>query len=174
MIFSCARIIHNIFPIKFTWKIFQYRTMHISFNRRHFLPLLRRRHTALSPPEIKWPVQSNHSHELPWGHQVLDGTELLTVEWQQVRSCPMLPPDFIKVITNILGNLSTLVKPHFKNLGVMFDSAFKLDKQVNAIIKANFSQLCTIAKIKPFLSFKDLEEVICAFISSRLDYCNFF
>ncbi len=29
-----------------------------------------------------------------------------------------------------------------------------------------------IAKIKSFLSFKDLETVIHAFISSRLDYCN--
>ncbi len=29
-----------------------------------------------------------------------------------------------------------------------------------------------IAKIKSFISFKDLETVIHAFISSRLDYCN--
>src|SRR4029434_7347240 len=35
-----------------------------------------------------------------------------------------------------------------------------------------FYQLRTIAKIKSFLSPKDLEKVIHSFISSRLDYCN--
>ena len=82
------------------------------------------------------------------------------------------PPDSIKLTTSSLGNLSTLVKPQVKNLGVIFDSAFKFDKQVNAVVKASFFQLRTIAKIKSFLSPKDLEKVIHAFISSRLDYCN--
>ena len=80
------------------------------------------------------------------------------------------PPDSMKVITNSLGNLSTLVKPHVKNLGVICDSAFEFDKQVNVVVKASFFQLRT--KIKPFLSFKDLKKVIHTFISSRLDYCN--
>ena len=55
------------------------------------------------------------------------------------------PPDSIKVITNSLGNLSTLVKPYVKNLGVVFDPAFKFDKQVNAVVKASFFQLHTFA-----------------------------
>ena len=82
------------------------------------------------------------------------------------------PPDSIKLTTSRLGNLSTLVKAQVKNLGVIFDSVFKFHKQVNAVVKASFYQLCTIAKIKSFLSPKDLEKVIHAFISSRLDYCN--
>ena len=52
-----------------------------------------------------------------------------------------------------LGNLSTLVKPYVKHLGVIFDPAFKFDKQVNAVVKASFFHLRTIAKIKSFLSF---------------------
>ncbi|XP_056155517.1 protein bassoon [Lampris incognitus] len=56
------------------------------------------------------------------------------------------------VITNSLGNLSTLVKHHVKNLGVILDSAYKFDKQVNAVLKASIFQLDTIAKIKLFLS----------------------
>lgn len=82
------------------------------------------------------------------------------------------PPDSIKLTTSSLGNLSTLIKPQFKNLDVIFDSAFKFDKQVNAVVKASFYQLRTLAKIKSFLSPKDLEKVIHAFISSRLDYCS--
>ena len=81
-------------------------------------------------------------------------------------------PDSIKLTTSSLGNLSTLVKPQVKNLGVIFDSAFKFDKQLNAVVKGSFFQLRTLAKIKSFLSPKDLEKVIHAFISSRLDYCN--
>ena len=82
------------------------------------------------------------------------------------------PPDSITQIKTDLGNLSVFVKPHAKNLGVLFDSAFKLDKQINAIVKSSFFHLRSIAKIKPFLSAHDLEIVIHALISSRLDYCN--
>ena len=81
------------------------------------------------------------------------------------------PPD-IKLTTSSLGILSTLANPQVKNLGIVFDSAFKFDKQVNPVVKASFYQLCTIAKIKSFLSPKILEKVIHTFISSRLDYCN--
>lgn len=62
------------------------------------------------------------------------------------------PPDSFKLMFTKLSNLSTLVEPYFKNLGVIFDSAYKFDKPVNAAVKASFFQLCTIAKIK-FFSF---------------------
>ncbi|KAF7642636.1 hypothetical protein LDENG_00254100, partial [Lucifuga dentata] len=35
-----------------------------------------------------------------------------------------------------------------------------------------FLQLKLISKLRPFLSFSDLEKAILAFITSRLDYCN--
>ena len=83
------------------------------------------------------------------------------------------PPHSIKHIQNDLGpDLSCLVKPHARNLGVLLDSDFKLDKQINAIVKSSFFHLRTIAKIKPFLSTHDLEIVIHSLITSRLDYCN--
>ncbi|MBN3304552.1 ZP3 protein, partial [Amia calva] len=40
------------------------------------------------------------------------------------------------------------------------------------MVKSSFYQLRGIAKLKGFLSFKDMEMVILAFMSSRLDYCN--
>lgn len=43
---------------------------------------------------------------------------------------------------------------------------------VNSVVRSSFFQLRTISKIRHFLSPSDLERVINAFISSRLDFCN--
>ncbi len=40
------------------------------------------------------------------------------------------------------------------------------------VVQSCFAQLRQLTKIKSFLSLADLEKVIHAFISSRLDYCN--
>lgn len=42
------------------------------------------------------------------------------------------------------------------------------------MVKSSFFQLFPVkaSKFEPFLSFHDLERVIHALISSRLDYCN--
>ncbi len=58
-----------------------------------------------------------------------------------------------------------------KNLGVVLDSALKLDRQVNQVVKSSFYQLRTLVK-KSFLSFTYFERVIHAFITTRLNYCN--
>ena len=67
-----------------------------------------------------------------------------------------------------LGILSPYVKPQTRNLGVIFNSNFCFDKQIAAVVNIRFF----IAKMKPHLSFHNLEIVIHAFIRSRLDYCN--
>lgn len=71
-----------------------------------------------------------------------------------------------------LGFLSNNLHNHAKNLGVYFDPLFQFDKHINAVVKSSFFQLRSVAKVKHFLSRKDLEVVIHALISSRLDYCN--
>lgn len=48
----------------------------------------------------------------------------------------------------------------------------KFDKQINSVVRASFFQLKRLRKLKHLLTFKDLETVIHAFISTRLDYCN--
>lgn len=73
---------------------------------------------------------------------------------------------------NNLGSIKPKVHSHVKNLGVTFDTELKFDKQINSVVKSGFYQLRNIAKLKPFLSFKELETVINVFIMSRLDYCN--
>ena len=59
-----------------------------------------------------------------------------------------------------LGILSPYVKSHSRNLGVIFDSNFCFYKQIAAVVKSRFYQLRVIAKIKPHLSFHNLEIVI--------------
>ncbi len=71
-----------------------------------------------------------------------------------------------------LGTWTTNVQSQIRNLGVIFDSALMFDHQIKCVVKSCFFQLRTIAKMKSFLSVADLEIVIHAFISSRLDYCN--
>ncbi len=69
--------------------------------------------------------------------------------------------------------LQANIHTHVKNLVVVFDSELKFDKQINYVVRASFFfQLRGLQKLKSFLSFSDLETVIHAFISTRLDYCN--
>ncbi len=71
-----------------------------------------------------------------------------------------------------LGFLNNNLHNHAKNLGVHFDPLLQFDKHVKAVVKSSFFHLRSVAKVKHFLSSKDLEIVIHALISSRLDYCN--
>jgi hypothetical protein len=82
------------------------------------------------------------------------------------------PPKRAEQISVELGTLGSKVTTHARNLGVIFDAELKFDKQINAVVKGSFFQLRGIARMKGFLSTKDMEIVIHAFISSRLDYCN--
>ena len=80
------------------------------------------------------------------------------------------PTQKTATISTSLGPL--VCKPDVKNLGVILDSSLKFDRQINAVVKGAFFQLRQIAKIKNLLSRPDLEKVIHALISNRLDYCN--
>ena len=71
-----------------------------------------------------------------------------------------------------LGPLSPYLKDCVTNLGVKFDPDFKFEKQISSVVQKSFYQLRQIAKVKPILSRPDLEKLIHAFITTRLDYCN--
>lgn len=59
-----------------------------------------------------------------------------------------------------LWSLEPYVKPTVKNLGVIMDRDFKLDKQINSVIKYSFFQLRLLPKVKSVVSFSDFERVI--------------
>lgn len=76
---------------------------------------------------------------------------------------------FGDTVTTGFSALSASFSPTVRNLGVIFDSYLKFDKQIDNVVKTSFYQLCLLAKVKSFLSRHDLERAI---HSSRLDYCN--
>lgn len=80
--------------------------------------------------------------------------------------------EHLSACVDTLSILGSQIRPFTRNLGVIFDSAFKLDKQISSVVKTSFFQLRLLAKVKPYLLRKDFERVIHAFITSRLDYCN--
>ncbi len=64
---------------------------------------------------------------------------------------------------------------YVKNLGVFFDSEIRFDRQVNSVVKTSFFSVKEINCLNWNISLyenKDLEIVLHAFISTRLDYCN--
>ena len=65
-----------------------------------------------------------------------------------------------------------LAPTSFRNLGVNFDQAMQLDTHIKSVTRTCFFHLRNIAKLRSVVSHSDLEMIIHAFVSSRLDYCN--
>lgn len=76
------------------------------------------------------------------------------------------------VFTGACSHLSSFCRPFAKSLGVYIDGAFKMDKQISSVVKTSFFQLRLLGKVKPYLPPSQLERVVHALITSRLDYCN--
>ena len=68
------------------------------------------------------------------------------------------------------------VKRSFETLylhdGVYFESTGYPSKHINQICKTSYFSLYKISKIQSLLNQASTEELIHAFITSRLDYCN--
>jgi len=58
-----------------------------------------------------------------------------------------------------LVRLSPYLMRQVKNLGIICDSALKFDKQINQVVKMSFFQLRLVAKIKPFVTRRDMETI---------------
>ncbi len=50
-------------------------------------------------------------------------------------------PHLVNALSSSLGPLQANIRTHVKNLGVVFDSELKLDKQINSVVSASFFQL---------------------------------
>ena len=84
------------------------------------------------------------------------------------------PDNYIPQIKQHIGALHSSVVPKIRNLGVVFDSAMSMELHSKLVTKNCFFHLRNISKIRTLVSRAELEMIIHAFISSRLDYCNSF
>uniref|UniRef100_A0A3Q2GIX4 Reverse transcriptase domain-containing protein n=1 Tax=Cyprinodon variegatus TaxID=28743 RepID=A0A3Q2GIX4_CYPVA len=71
-----------------------------------------------------------------------------------------------------LGDLCSSAKSSLRNLGVIFDEGMSLALHSKQLIRNCYFHLRNISKVRKILSHDDLERIIHAFVSSRLDYCN--
>ena len=82
-----------------------------------------------------------------------------------------LRDDFSNVVIH-LDSIALSSTNEVRNLGVIFDQDLSFDSHIKSVSRTAFFHLRNIAKIRNFLSFKDAEKIIHAFVTSRLDYCN--
>ena len=75
-------------------------------------------------------------------------------------------------LTSLLSNKGLQVKTTVKNLGVQIDSDLTFNSHIKSVSKSAFYHLKNISKLRNLMTKSDLEKLIHAFISSRLDYCN--
>ncbi|XP_039901842.1 uncharacterized protein LOC120742540 [Simochromis diagramma] len=82
------------------------------------------------------------------------------------------PGSAIPDIKRRLGDLGSSQKHNLRKLGVIFDEAFSLEGHLNQTVRTCFFHLGNISKLRSIVSTSELEMIIHAFISTRLDYCN--
>uniref|UniRef100_A0A8C7WRW4 Reverse transcriptase domain-containing protein n=1 Tax=Oryzias sinensis TaxID=183150 RepID=A0A8C7WRW4_9TELE len=75
-------------------------------------------------------------------------------------------------VSSYLHSLSLKPSNQVRNLGVIMDSDLNFNSHIKSVTSAAFYHLKNISKIKNIVSKPDLEILIHAFVSSRLDYCN--
>ena len=62
--------------------------------------------------------------------------------------------------------------PFAKNLGFYLDGTLNFNTQIKRLKSSCFNKLRNIAKMKPFLNMKQMQQLVQALIISSLDYCN--
>ena len=77
------------------------------------------------------------------------------------------------VIRKNLGALSSSSQSSLRNLGVIFDQSMSFDAYNRTLTRSCFFHLRNIAKLRSVVSRAELEMLLHAFISLRLDYCNY-
>uniref|UniRef100_A0A669EIT0 Reverse transcriptase domain-containing protein n=1 Tax=Oreochromis niloticus TaxID=8128 RepID=A0A669EIT0_ORENI len=100
------------------------------------------------------------------------GDNYLQLNSETSETLIIAPDNQISLIKQHLGSLGSSVHLSLRYLGVIFDSAMSLEQHSRQLIRNCLFQLRNISKLRTLLSKSELEMVIHAFISSRLDYCN--
>ena len=59
-----------------------------------------------------------------------------------------------------------------KDLGVYIDNTLSMQKHISTVCKSAYYELRRISQIKSYLPLHCIEQLVCCFVLSRLDYCN--
>jgi len=70
------------------------------------------------------------------------------------------------------GEATIIQSVSARNLGVVFDSHLNFHKQISQVVSSAFFYLRKIASVKKYIPSHLLSNLIHAFITSRLDFCN--
>ena len=72
----------------------------------------------------------------------------------------------------LVGDEHVVPTSSVRNLGTVFDDNMTLESHVAAICKSAFFHIKNIARIKRYLSQVNIETLIHAFVTCKLDHCN--
>ncbi len=79
--------------------------------------------------------------------------------------------DVLKV-NAYLDSRGQTTKNQVRNLGVILETDLSFNNHVKAVTKSAYYHLKNIARIRCLVFSQDLEKLVHAFITSRVDYCN--
>uniref|UniRef100_A0A669AWP7 Reverse transcriptase domain-containing protein n=1 Tax=Oreochromis niloticus TaxID=8128 RepID=A0A669AWP7_ORENI len=96
----------------------------------------------------------------------------LVLNTNKTETMIIAPPELHSRISQVLASFCPSVKSNIRNLGVIFDSSLDLDSHVKSLSRSCFYHLRNISKLRHMVSSAELQKLIHAFVSSRLDYCN--
>lgn len=85
------------------------------------------------------------------------------------------PKHHVKDLPSYHLNFSgTIIKesPNVKNLGVWFDKTLSMQKQISSVSRSCYHQIRNIGRIRPLITEGACKTLICALVTSRLDYAN--
>ena len=75
-------------------------------------------------------------------------------------------------VTQHLHSLSLKTSIKARNLGVIMDSDLHFDSHIKSVTKSAYYHLKNVARLRGLMSTEDLQKLVHAFITSKLDYCN--
>ena len=84
-------------------------------------------------------------------------------------------PHYQKTFNNLviqIGEADVKSTSKVRNLGVLFDSSLNMKDQVSAVCKSSIFQLRMIGAVRRYLTDDACAQLIHAFVTSRIDYCN--
>ncbi len=80
--------------------------------------------------------------------------------------------DEVLKVNAYLDSRGQTTKNQVRNLGVILETDLSFSSHVKAVTKSAYYHLKNIARIRCFVSSQDLEKLVHAFITRRVDYCN--